>query len=161
MNYLKRIIKQNAGKRYFREVLTAGDKEMPYSSMRRWIVEGCWHGHRHGHGHRHDRGRSGEASTAAAATPSALFVVVYINQVCLLTRTHLRLTKERIPSEGNKLYGHPSPTESHFSDAYMDHCVRLVGNVVVFGDFYQVALHQDLGRGLHAQFMHQLSTHHV
>lgn len=84
---------------------------MPYSSIRGRIVEGCWHRHGHRHGHRHSRRRSSETSTA---TPSTLFVVVYIDQVCLLTRTHLRLTKEWIPLEVNGYNRHPSLTESHF-----------------------------------------------
>lgn len=44
------------------------------------------------------------------------------------------------------------------ADAHPDHGVRLVGHVVILGYLYQVALHQDLGRGLHAQFVHQLQT---
>lgn len=40
--------------------------------------------------------------------------------------------------------------------AHPNHCVRFIGNVVVLGDFYQVALHQDLGRGLDTQFEDQL-----
>lgn len=86
---------------------------MPYSSIRRRIVEGCWHLHGHGHGHRHSRRRSSETSTAAT-TPATLLVVVYVDQVCLLTRTHLSLTKEWIALEANEYNRHPSLTESHF-----------------------------------------------
>lgn len=42
------------------------------------------------------------------------------------------------------------------SDTHPDHGVRFVRHVIVLGDLYQVALHQDLGRGLHTQLVHQL-----
>lgn len=41
-------------------------------------------------------------------------------------------------------------------DSYPNHGIRLIGNVVVFGDLNEVTLHQNLGRGLHAQFVHKL-----
>lgn len=74
---------------------------MPYSSIRRRIIEGCWHGHRHGHGHMHSRRSSETSAAATTTTPATLFVIVYVDQVCLLTRTHLSLTKEWIALEVN------------------------------------------------------------
>lgn len=151
VKYLKRISTPHPEKTYFREVLTwSGIEWMPYSSIRRRIVEGCWHGHVHRHGHRHGHCRRRSSETSTTTTPSTFFVVVYINQVCLHSMTHLRLTKEWIPSEVNKHNAHPSLTVSlFFFNAYMDHCFWFIWNVVVFGDFYQVMLHQNLGRGLH------------
>lgn len=72
---------------------------MPYSSIRRRIIEGCWHGHGHRHLHGHVHSRRSSETSAAATTPATLFVIVYVDQVCLLTRTHLSLTKEWIALE--------------------------------------------------------------
>lgn len=70
-------------------------------------MHGHWHGHGPGHGHGHARWGGSEAPATSSSAASRLLVVVHVNQVGLLTLTHLRLAKQRAYdyNEGQSTHG--------------------------------------------------------